>query len=64
MLTHSDAPPPPHTHTHTRQVYAVADNPRFECDQKPILFKPTMMFQTRSFTFPLVNTSSSSFDYK
>lgn len=46
------------------QVFAVADNAKYACDLKPILFKPTMMFQTRSFTFPLENTSSSQMDYK
>jgi hydrocephalus-inducing protein len=29
------------------KVFAVADNPRFECDTKPIQFRPTTMFQTR-----------------
>jgi|LauGreDrversion4_1035100.scaffolds.fasta_scaffold295269_2 hydrocephalus-inducing protein len=27
------------------KVFAIADNPKFECDVKPILFRPTMMFQ-------------------
>lgn len=28
------------------------------------MFKPTMMFQTRAFSFPLTNTSSARLDYK
>ena len=97
------------------KVFAIADNPKFECDLKPILFRPTMMFQvegghvicthmcvgfnhsvlqitlslnpqwcfvsyivsptsnppenntlaqTRSFSFPLVNTSSAKMDFR
>ncbi len=46
------------------KVFAVADNPRFECDAKPILFRPTMMFQTRSYSFPLKNTSTAKMDFK
>lgn len=33
------------------RVYAVADSARFECDLKPVNFRPTMMFQTRSHAF-------------
>ncbi len=29
-----------------------------------IAFKPTMMFQTRAFTFPLSNTSTAALSYK
>ena len=46
------------------RVFSVADNAKYECDLKPILFRPTMMFQTRTFSFPLKNSSSSRLDYK
>ena len=46
------------------QVFAIADNPRYECDSKPILFRPTMMFQTRSFSFPLKNSSGAKMDFR
>ena len=46
------------------KVFAIADNPRYECDDKPILFRPTMMYQTRSFSFPLKNTSSAKMDFR
>lgn len=39
------------------QICAVADDVKFKCDDGPIVFKPTMMFQARSFSFPLENTS-------
>jgi|AntAceMinimDraft_5_1070358.scaffolds.fasta_scaffold138863_1 hydrocephalus-inducing protein len=45
------------------RVFAVADNARYECDTKPITFRPTMMFQTRTHSFPLKNTSSARLDF-
>lgn len=35
-----------------------------ELDLSAINFRPTMMFQTRAFTFPLTNTSTAQMDYK
>lgn len=48
------------------KVFAVADNARYECGAPAagILFKPTMMFQTRAFSFPLTNTSTARLDYR
>lgn len=40
---------------HPCQVSAVADSGKYECSTAPIRFRPTMMFQTRSFNFPLHN---------
>ena len=40
----------------TLLLQASADYPTFECDQPDIHFKGTMMFQSRSFKFPLRNT--------
>jgi hypothetical protein len=40
---------------HLWQVSAVADSGKYECSTAPIRFRPTMMFQTRSFSFPLHN---------
>lgn len=34
---------------------AGADLSRYQCDMAPIVFKPTMMFQTRVFAFPVKN---------
>lgn len=47
-------------------VHAVADNARYSCEADPagILFKPTMMFQTRAYSFQLANTSSARLDYR
>ncbi|EFJ42226.1 hypothetical protein VOLCADRAFT_67248 [Volvox carteri f. nagariensis] len=45
-------------------VHACADNAKYSCEAGPIVFKPTMMFQTRSYTFPLTNTSAAHLDYK
>eukprot|EP00898_Chlorokybus_atmophyticus_P005824 jgi/Chlat1/6242/Chrsp44S05765 len=39
------------------KVHGVADNARYECDAKPVVFRPTMMHQARTYTFPLKNTS-------
>lgn len=46
------------------RVYATADNAKYACEEGPIIFKPTMMFQTRSYTFPLTNKSSARMDFK
>jgi hypothetical protein len=46
------------------QVFAVADFLRYQCDSKPVLFKATSMFQTRTFSFPVTNTSTASMDFK
>lgn len=40
------------------QVFATADNVQYECDLSAITFRPTMMFQTRSFPFTLKNPST------
>jgi len=45
------------------RVYATADNARYECDVKPVTFRPTMMFQARTHSFPLKNTSNARLDY-
>jgi len=41
----------------------VADNARWECDLKPVNFRPTMMFQTRSHAFTLRNLSKAALTY-
>ena len=45
------------------QVSAACDNGKYDCPTPPILFRPTMMFQIRSFTFPLVNKSLTHLEY-
>ncbi|KAG2489301.1 hypothetical protein HYH03_012133 [Edaphochlamys debaryana] len=45
-------------------VHATADNAKYTCESGPIMFKPTMMFQTRGYNFVLANTSSARMDYK
>lgn len=47
------------------QVHATADTPRYECSapSPAIVFRPTMMFQTRSFTFTLTNSALTALDY-
>lgn len=40
------------------KVFATADNIQYECDLSAITFRPTMMFQTRSFPFTLKNLST------
>ena len=54
-------PSPPNT----LKVYAVADNAKYECEasSRPIVFRPTMMFQTRTFSFPLKNTSKAQLSF-
>eukprot|EP01022_Parablepharisma_sp_SALTPOND_P020800 TRINITY_DN386_c0_g1_i3.p1 TRINITY_DN386_c0_g1~~TRINITY_DN386_c0_g1_i3.p1 ORF type:complete len:4093 (+),score=589.86 TRINITY_DN386_c0_g1_i3:873-13151(+) len=42
---------------------ATADYPKYECSVDKIYFKPTLMFQTRSYKFSVKNTSLISFDY-
>lgn len=39
----------------TLKVSAAADLSRYQSETAPIAFKPTMMFQTRTFAFPLKN---------
>lgn len=48
------------------QVSAVADAPRVECSAPApaIAFKPTMMFQTRSFAFSLTNPALTTLSYR
>jgi hydrocephalus-inducing protein len=41
----------------------VTDNAKYKCDLAPLLFRPTMMFQTRTFTFPLENTGLCAMDF-
>ena len=36
----------------------MADNARYECDVKPIVFRPTMMFQARTHAFQLRNVGA------
>ena len=45
------------------KVFAVADNAKPECDRGPINFKPTMMFQSRIYSFVLQNTSTAAMQY-
>lgn len=45
------------------RVHAVVDSPRFEADRTDVSFKPTMMFQTRSYSFPIRNTSEARLDF-
>jgi len=45
-------------------LFAVADMAKPQCDLGDINFRPTMMFQTRTFTFPLKNTSTAQMDFK
>lgn len=46
------------------QVTAASDDARYECDVSPVNFRPTMMFQTRAFSFPLKNTGGAHLDFK
>lgn len=46
------------------QVSLVVDDAHIECDAGPINFKPTVMFQTRVFTFGVKNTGLGSVNYK
>lgn len=41
----------------------MADDVRYKCDLSPILYKPTMMFQTRTFSFPLTAESFMKLNY-
>eukprot|EP00854_Cymbomonas_tetramitiformis_P000766 gene766-1240_t len=48
------------------KVFMVADNARYECDhstEKPVTFRPTMMYQARTYTFPLKNTSTAQMEF-
>jgi hydrocephalus-inducing protein len=48
------------------QVFATADSPRYECSAPApaIVFWPTMMFQTRSFTFSITNSALTALKYR
>lgn len=46
------------------QVSLVVDDAHVECDAGPINFKPTVMFQTRVFSFGLKNTGLGNINYK
>jgi hypothetical protein len=48
------------------QVHATADSPRYECSapSPAIVFRPTMMFQTRSFTFSVTNSALTALKYR
>ncbi|WIA13448.1 hypothetical protein OEZ85_007028 [Tetradesmus obliquus] len=48
------------------KVYATADSPRYECSAPApaIVFRPTMMFQTRSFTFSITNSALTALKYQ
>ena len=46
------------------QVSVVIDDAKVECDAGPINFKPTVMFQTRLFSFNMKNTGLGSVDYR
>lgn len=46
------------------RVYATADTARFECDLRPVNFRPTMMFQTRSHAFTVKNPAKASLRYR
>ncbi|KAL0040642.1 hypothetical protein WJX79_000331 [Trebouxia sp. C0005] len=46
------------------KVSVVIDDACVECDTGPINFKPTVMFQTRTFNFNLKNAGLSNVDYK
>jgi hypothetical protein len=50
---------------HTLQVHATADSPRYECSapSPAIVFRPTMMFQTCSFTFSMTNSALTALKY-
>lgn len=45
------------------KVFAVADNARYECSVSAITFRPTMMYQARSFSFTLKNTSTAKLEF-
>jgi len=42
---------------------ATADYPKYECSTDKIVFKPTLMYQTRSYKFSLKNKSLIAFEY-
>ena len=43
---------------------ATADRVRYSVDSRQIVFHPTMMFQTRVFQYPVVNTGATKLSYK
>lgn len=64
----SDYDEPEHSRTSdgrtlSLKVYAVADNSRFEVDEQPIVFRPTMMFQRRSYAIALRNSSAATLNF-
>ena len=65
-----EAPEPEYTpipdseKSHVLKVHAIADNARYECDTGPIVFRTTMMFQSRTFSFPLRNTSTAMLEFE
>ncbi|CAG9464033.1 unnamed protein product [Pedinophyceae sp. YPF-701] len=46
------------------KVSGVVDDARFEAPRDPVVFKPTMMFQARTYAFPLKNTSTAAMTYR
>jgi len=42
---------------------AISDYPKYECATQHIFFKPTLMYQTRSYKFSIKNTSLISYPY-
>ncbi|XP_047678536.1 hydrocephalus-inducing protein-like isoform X5 [Tachysurus fulvidraco] len=44
-------------------ISAICDYARFECDAEPILFKDTMLFQTRVFQMQMANKSTVELEY-
>lgn len=45
------------------KVFAVADNNRYECSVQTATFRPTMMYQARTFNFQLKNTGTAKMDF-
>lgn len=46
------------------QVHVACDNARYECDAPAsLVFRPTMMFQTRAFILHVGNTGLARLDY-
>ncbi|GMH35419.1 hypothetical protein BSKO_03287 [Bryopsis sp. KO-2023] len=46
------------------KIFAVADEILYECDSAPINFRPTMMFQSRSFPFTFTNPSTAKMNFR
>ena len=45
-------------------ISVAVDNSRYECETKAILFRPTMMFQSRSYSFELKNIASANMEFE